>query len=115
VQASYQEKMSMNIKLGLMMGALGLLAVESKAMAADPVWIHTVKKSCYQACDERSLQPVASGNWKDGVPFYVCSAQDPDQTVRPGWNLASEDATLCVYAYGNKLPFANEEYNCLCF
>lgn len=76
-------------------------------------WIDAGNKSCDVVCKNADLQPVISGTYTNGYPFYVCAANVKGEGYRAGYNLQPEWADVCVVGWGSK-ELSVRQYKCLC-
>jgi hypothetical protein len=79
----------------------------------DYSWIDGENNSCEVACKKAGLQPVVSGKYKNGHPFYVCSANAHGEGYRGGYNLRPNWNNVCVVGWGSS-ELLIQEYKCLC-
>ncbi len=69
--------------------------------------------SCENVCRNNNSTAIASGTYKNGQKFYVCSANARNEGVRAGYNLKPNWANACVVGWGGKEIFV-KNYSCGC-
>jgi hypothetical protein len=69
--------------------------------------------SCAAICRSQKAQPVESGVYKNGKPFYVCRADAHREGKRGGYNLEPSWSNSCTVGWGGREEATNP-YECLC-
>lgn len=97
----------MKLKLALVLWLV--LAVPASAQ----IWVDGVGQSCDIACNRQGMNPIVSGVYTNGQPFYICAANPLGEGFRGGFNLRPNWANSCsVTAAGREI--ASTPYSCLC-
>ena len=95
---------------GLLILADAVLAVND---AASLTWVDGGGQSCDTACSRHGLNPVVSGTYRNGQPFFVCAANEAGEGLRGGFNARPVWADSCLVAWGDRAIFSRP-YVCLC-
>lgn len=69
--------------------------------------------SCENVCRNNNANAITSGTYKNGQPFYICSANARNEGYRGGYNLKPNWSNACIVGWGGKEIFVNN-YSCLC-
>jgi len=71
--------------------------------------------SCKTTCESVGQSPIETGDFSNGHPFYVCSAnENSNQGSRPGFNLYPSWQSGCTITVGTG-PVSNvTPFKCLC-
>jgi hypothetical protein len=85
-----------------------LLSTEGWAVS----WLDGHESSCQLVCQNRG-GAVTPGNYRNGRPFTVCSANVNGEGNRPGYNVEPDWSNKCFVGWGGREEAANL-YLCLC-
>ncbi len=102
-------------KLFIVGASIFLLIMASAASSQELKWVNSNNESCYITCDRQEMKPVASGEYTNGKPYYVCAAEvgGTMQGYRPGYNLSPKWDNVCTVGYGGNERMIHR-YKCLC-
>jgi hypothetical protein len=76
-------------------------------------WVNATVPSCDNTCHAAGMQPVISGYYGNGEPFYVCAGNANGEGLRAGYNLRPSWANACTVGWGgHEIPV--NPYVCLC-
>lgn len=76
-------------------------------------WVPSTGGTCSAICNNVGMDAVSSGTYKNGKPFYVCSANAHNEGDRAGYNLEPSWAKGCVVGWGGK-EISVSASKCLC-
>jgi hypothetical protein len=76
-------------------------------------WVESWRTSCSITCFNVGRNPVISGHYVNGNPFYVCAANVNGEGYRVGFNLQPSWSSACWVAWNGQEP-AIPNFRCLC-
>lgn len=96
------------------------LALSAFALLAAPLppaqaveWLDGGGRSCEAVCRAAGREALRSGIYRNGQPFFVCSADMAGEGWRPGYNLQPNWSRACWVGWGGR-EVAEPRYLCAC-
>ena len=95
------------------LGSLIACLAASNVAQAELSWEPGKGGTCATACIAAGKNPVASGVFANGRPFYICRANVDNRGARPGFNAEPDWSQACWVANGAGAAHP-AQYDCLC-